>query len=412
MSRERDVSRMVSAGDDVVIADAVRSPLGSLGTDGAIARIRPAVLLAQTAWALLDRTLLEPAAVTQVVVAGGPPFERIAKDACVHLGITAPLHTPADGTSAPRSTLAAASHLAGGKDVVLVLASSPPATVLPTDSRQHLAEAELLADRWRIDREDLDAYARLSRQRACEVAAMGEFCPEIIPAVAWSTQSRVVVTADETIGAAVDTGAALDDGRQRLHAGNLGCAAVGAAATLLLGADRALELGVRARARILALAERVDPSDGRLRDPMAASRAALGRSGIEPNDLDHYEVDEEFPSFALAWQREFAADLDRFNPRSGSIGLGHPGPAAGLRSLATMLSALEATGGRLGLQTTEGPGCPGDALLLESVTSSCCAHDALGVGLAKVPTWRLVPTPTDTRTRTRSVTDKMTRGLR
>lgn len=383
------MSKIVSCAEDVVIADAVRSPLGSLGPHGAVARIRPGVLLAQTAWALLDRTLLEPAAVTKVVVAGGPGFERIARDACLHLGVTAPVVVPGDASSTRGSILPAASRSVGHTDVVLVLAGSRAAARPPANDGEQLAEAERIAVRWGIGRGDLDAYARLSRQRACEVAAMGEFGPEIIPAVAWSTQSRVVVTADETIGAATDAGASdSSDHSGRLHPGNISRAAVGAAATVLLGADRALELGVRPRARILAMAGSAGPGESPDDGPMAASRAVLTRSGLVTNDLDHYEVSEELPVVPLAWQREFGADLDRFNPRSGSIGLGHPGPAAGLRSLATTLSAVEATGGRLALHVTDGPGGAGDAVLLESMPSTCCSHEALGIGLAKAPTWR------------------------
>jgi acetyl-CoA acyltransferase len=88
-------------------------------------------------------------------------------------------------------------------------------------------------------------------------------------------------------------------------------------------------------------------------------------TGVEPDELDHYEISEAFASIPLAWQREFDADMNRLNPRGGSIGLGRPGPAAGLRSLATTLSALEATGGKLGIQVSEGLGSAGDALLIE-----------------------------------------------
>jgi acetyl-CoA acetyltransferase len=99
--------------------------------------------------------------------------------------------------------------------------------------------------------------------------------------------------------------------------------------------------------------------------PIRAAHTVLEHIGVDADKLDHYEISEAFPSIPLAWQKEFSADTYRLNPRGGSIGLGCPGPAAGLRSLATTLSALEATGGQLGIQASEGIGSAGDALLLE-----------------------------------------------
>jgi acetyl-CoA acetyltransferase len=162
----------------------------------------------------------------------------------------------------------------------------------------------------------------------------------------------------------------------RLHAGNVSQPVMGAAAAILVRGDRAIELGLRPRARILGLAEYAHTRGSRLCGPIQAARAVLDCTGIDPDELDHYEISEAFPSIPLAWQREFDADINRLNPRGGSIGLGRPGPASGLRSLATALSALEATGGRLGIQVSEGVGSAGDALVLESLPRNCCTRSA------------------------------------
>lgn len=377
----------MSAGEGMVIADAVRSPLGRSGPNGSLAGIRPAVLIAPLALAVLDRTSLEPAAVTSVLIAGGPSFEEVARETCALIGVTPRPPTPLGPSGSQQSIIHTAAHAVGRSDVVLVLATSnqDPSSAPPCASRRGIA-AELVASQWKLGRDELDAYAQRSRRRAREVAAMGEFNPEIIPAVAWSPNSRILVAVDETITGHLPRG----DGaplfydpdiafRYReigwhLHAGNVSHPVIGAAAAILVGNDRAAELGVQPRARIVALDEWAHTPGPQLCGPIQASRAVLERSGLDPGDLDHYEISEEFPSIPLAWQQEFNADTDRLNPRGGSIGLGHPGPAAGLRSLVTTLSALEATGGRLGILASEGHGSAGDALILERLPrSGCCS---------------------------------------
>jgi len=378
-----EATKVVRTAEDVVIADAVRSPLGRCGPGGSLADLRPPVLLAQVASAVLDRTLLEPAAVTKVLIAGGRGFEDLAREACLIIGVSARPQAPLGPGSTQQSIIHTAARAVGTRDVVLILGTTKPessATSCRLSPRG--IRAELVASWWKMSRAEVDAYAQQSRQRAREVAAMGEFRPEIIPAVAWSPESCVVIEADETIVGDLppDNGGPLfynsDIARQypeigwRLHAGNVSQPVIGAAAAILVGHDRAIELGVRPRARILALAECAHTPGRRLCGPIRAATAVLEHTGIDHNQLDHYEISEAFPSIPLAWQREFDADMNRLNPRGGSIGLGSPGPAAGLRSLATTLSALEATGGRLGIQVSEGLGSGGDALMLELVPRS------------------------------------------
>ena len=364
-------------GEDLVIADAVRSPLS--WADGALAAISPRALLAQTASALLDRTRLEPSAVTQTLIAGGSDFDRVARDACALMGIPPEAHLPSPHRGAPGSVLHRAAGMIGPRDVLLVLATSNTDRDSPAISPRRVVDAEIVASRWRLRRDDLDAYAKSSRSRANEVASMGEFASETVPAVAWSTHSRTVVTADQTLTTSASpfpmTARRHPYVGRHLRAQDVSRPAIGAAATILVGAERASELGIRPHARILALATIGDDPLGC--GPISASQAAFERAGVHPNDIDHYEVSEAFSSIPLAWRQEFDADPDRFNPRGGSIALGRPGPASGLRSLATTLSALRTTGGRLGLLASEGPGQAGDAMLVEFLPRTCCSRDAL-----------------------------------
>jgi len=190
----------IRTGEDVVIADAVRSPLGRYGPGGSLTDVRPSVLLAQVASALLDRTLLEPAAVTSVLIAGGLGFEDVARETCSLIGVAARPRAPLGPGSTQQSIIHTAARAVGTHDVVLVLGTTKPGSSETSRglSRRGIS-AELVASWWKLSRAEVDAYAQQSRRRAREVAAMGEFGPEIIPAVAWSPESRVVIEADETI---------------------------------------------------------------------------------------------------------------------------------------------------------------------------------------------------------------------
>ena len=243
--------------------------------------------------------------------------------------------------------------------------------------------AELVAARWKLGRQQLDDYAARSRQRAEEVAAVGEFQPEIAPVTVWTSSSRSVVYADETVqsrGATENlaTFPPLFHDREiesrfpeigwHITEGNSSRWADGASAMIIASERRAAELGLQPWARFVALAESDDDLTTELCGPIRATRTVLKQSGIQVDDLDHYEISEAFASIPLAWQYEFAADSDRLNPRGGAIALGHPIGASGVRSMATMLNALEATGGRLGLQAMEGAGSTANVAIIEKLS--------------------------------------------
>jgi acetyl-CoA acyltransferase len=151
----------------------------------------------------------------------------------------------------------------------------------------------------------------------------------------------------------------------KVTAGNSSQITDGAAALLLMSEERASELGLRPRARILASSVCGDDPTLMLTGPIPATHRVLARAGVSIEDVDAIEVNEAFASVPLAWQAEFGVPEDRLNPRGGAIALGHPLGASGARLMTTMINHLEATGGRLGLQTMCEAGGMANATLIE-----------------------------------------------
>jgi acetyl-CoA acetyltransferase family protein len=150
-----------------------------------------------------------------------------------------------------------------------------------------------------------------------------------------------------------------------ITAGNSSQLADGAAAVLIMGDDIAEELGLTPRARFHAFGLAADDPIMMLTGPIPATERALRRSRLSLADIDHYEVNEAFAPVPMAWAQHFGADPARLNPRGGAIALGHPLGASGARLLTTMLYALEATGGRFGLQTMCEAGGMANATIIE-----------------------------------------------
>jgi acetyl-CoA acetyltransferase len=182
---------------------------------------------------------------------------------------------------------------------------------------------EIVADRWEITREEMDAFALESHRRAARATAAGRFAAEILPV------------------------------------------AVGAAALLIMSGERAAALGLRPRARFhtFALAG-VDPIE-MLSGPIPATRAALERSGLGIDDIDLAEVNEAFASVPLAWLRDLDADPDRLNVNGGAIALGHPLGATGARLMTSLVHEMERSGARYGLQAMCEGGGTANATILE-----------------------------------------------
>jgi len=224
--------------------------------------------------------------------------------------------------------------------------------------------AELIADRWGLTREDLDAFGARSQQLAERATEEGRFEREIVPVTAKRLDRESgkvsgldeLVTRDEGIrpGTTVEKLAALQpafrkpDGK--ITAGNSSQITDGASAALIMSEEAASRLGLTPRARFTGFAlAGVDPVS-MLTGPIPATAKVLERTGLSISDIDHFEVNEAFASVVLAWEKEYKADPAKVNPNGGAIALGHPLGASGTKLLATLLHELERTGGRWGLQ--------------------------------------------------------------
>jgi acetyl-CoA acetyltransferase family protein len=237
--------------------------------------------------------------------------------------------------------------------------------------------AELVAAKWKLSREQLDALSAESHRRADETSRSGGFAREIVPI---TTPDGTVVSVDESIRPGTTTEKlgglkpALEDAAMHerfpqiqwsVTAGNSSQITDGASAMLIMTAAKAEELGLRPRARIHAMSVLGDDPLYMLTAPIPATERALSRSGLTASDIDHFEVNEAFASVPLAWQASFDVDPARLNPRGGAIALGHPLGASGCRLMTTMIYGLEDTGGRYGLQTMCEAGGMANATIIE-----------------------------------------------
>ena len=222
--------------------------------------------------------------------------------------------------------------------------------------------AERIADKWGITRDDADAFGLLSQQRAAEAWAEGRFGSQIVPIDAPDvddegkpTGSTHTVSRDEGLREttleklATLKPVAREDG---VHtAGSSSQISDGAAAVLLTTAEKADELGLRPRARVVdTCLVGVDPVL-MLTGPIDATQRLLERTGLTMDDIDVTEINEAFASVVLAWAKELDVDLAKVNPNGGAIALGHPLGGTGAVLMTKALHELERTGGRYGLVT-------------------------------------------------------------
>ncbi|MFC5061801.1 thiolase family protein [Actinomycetospora atypica] len=388
---------------EAVIVDAVRTPVGRGRAGGALAAVHPIDLLAGTLEALVERTGLDPALVEDVICGCaqqvGEQSGNIGHNASLAAGF--PETVPGTtinrqcGSSQQAAAFAAQGVIAGAYDVVVAcgvesMSAVPIGSSRPTSRGERTARrypeglvnqgvsAELVAQRWKLGREDLDAYAAESHRRAAESWTSGFFDDEVVPVVSSIGEHRT----DETVrGTTTAEGLAglrpsfrTDEMASRfpeidwsITPGNSSPLTDGASAVLIMDADRAEALGLRPRARFHAFSVVGDDPLLMLTGPIPATHKVLSRAGLTLDGIDAYEVNEAFASVPLAWQREFGADPARLNPRGGAIALGHALGSSGTRLLVTLLHHLEATGGRYGLQTMCEAGGMANGTIIERI---------------------------------------------
>ena len=233
--------------------------------------------------------------------------------------------------------------------------------------------AEMIADKWDISREDLDAFSVRSHQRAARATAEGRFENEIIPVAVRDDEGHdtdEVFAADEGIrpDSSIETLAKLkpafkEDGK--VTAGNSSQITDGASAVLIMSEEKANALGLRPRARFHAFAlAGVDPVT-MLTGPIPATTTVLERAKLTMDDIDAVEINEAFASVVLAWEKEHHPNMELVNPNGGAIALGHPLGASGGKLTATLLNELERTNGRYGLLTMCEGGGLANATIIE-----------------------------------------------
>jgi acetyl-CoA acyltransferase len=390
-----------------VIVDTVRTAGGK--RNGKLSGWHPADLAAETLKALVERNDIDPAIVDDVIMGCvmqvGAQALNVGRNAVLAAGW--PESVPATtidrqcGSSQQSAHFAAQGVMAGAYDVV-VAAGVEVMSLVPMGASAMVKDvgfpfgdamglryadrgglvpqgisAEIIADKWGLTREELDAFGLRSQERAAIARDEGRFDNEIIPVRAKPRDKETgalietdeMVTADEGIReTSMEKLAQLKpafkpDGK--VTAGNSSQITDGASAALIMSEEKAAELGLTPRARFhtFALAG-VDPIE-MLTGPIPATQKALERSGLSLDDIDLIEINEAFASVVLAWERELKPDMDKVNVNGGAIALGHPLGCSGTKLLATLLNELERTGGRYGLQTMCEGGGMANATIIE-----------------------------------------------
>ncbi|MDP1632518.1 MAG: thiolase family protein [Caulobacter sp.] len=369
---------------DVVIVDAVRTPIGRFR--GRLAGVRADHTGAVVLNALLVRQGLSPDVVDDVifgcVTQVGEQSGNIARTALLSAGW--PESIPGMTVDRKCGSAEAAVHaavgliMAGAAEVVVAGGAESMSRVPMGGNRDVHGEvfgwklterfnlasqgvaAELICDKWGLSRDDLDGYAVESHRRAAAAADAGRFDNEIVsvPVDDWAEKDAEpsgLFTADETIrrGTNREKLSTLKtsfrpDGR--VTAGNASQISDGASAVLLMSAVAAKRLNLKPRARIRSIVSVGSDPELMLTGPIAASRKAAERAGLNLSEIGLFEVNEAFAPVPLIWMKETGVGHDRLNVNGGAIALGHPLGATGTRLLTTLLNELELRDAQFGLQ--------------------------------------------------------------
>jgi acetyl-CoA acyltransferase len=387
---------------EAVIVDTVRTAFGK--RKGALAGWHPTDLLGFTLKALVERSGVDPERVDDVVggciTQSGEQGCNVTRNAWVAGGL--PWHVPATtvdrqcGSSQQAMHFVAASVMAGLYDIAIAcgvesmtrapMASNAQGGTGPfstsfldvIDGRlwAQFQVAQVLAERWKISREDMDEFALESHRRAAAATDSGHFAKEILPVPIKDADGNLtgdVLSVDEGIRrdttldklASLPSAQTWDDAAPDITAGNSSQMTDGAAAMIIADRATAERLGLPIRARLAHFAVGAEDPAIVLSAPNPVTRKLLARSGMSIDDFDAMECNEAFAAIALMWAREFVPDMERYNPNGGAIAIGHPLGATGVRITTTLLNQLEATGGRYGFQTMCEGGGQANATVIE-----------------------------------------------
>ena len=388
---------------EVVIVEAVRTPVGK--RNGGLSTLHPAESLAAVQHAVVDRSGIDPAVVDQVVAGCvsqiGEQAFNIGRTAWLSAGL--PLEVAATTVdtqcgSSQQATGLATALLAGGVVDVAIACGVEAMSRVPIGSNasgnfgrpipksyfekyeftSQFEGAERIAEKWGVTRADADQFGFRSQQLAAQAWAEGRYEDQIVPVDARDlgedgkpTGTTHQVTRDEGLREttleklAGLKAVAREDG---VHtAGTSSQISDGAAAILLTTAEKADELGLTPRARVVdTCLVGVDPVL-MLTGPIDATRKLLARTGLTIADIDTFEINEAFASVVLAWAKELEVPMEKVNPNGGAIALGHPLGGTGAILLTKALNELERTGGRYGLVTMCCGGGLGTGTIIERI---------------------------------------------
>jgi acetyl-CoA acyltransferase len=381
---------------DVVIVDAVRTPLGR--RNGWLRATHPARLGSAVLYEALARAQLDPLLVDHVVFGCVSQVSEQTFNLARNVALDAelPVHIPATTLdfqcgSSQQAVHVGAAMIAAGQAEVVIAGGVESMTRIPMGSSigdgglspfterimaQHNMipqgmAADKIAAKWNIPREEVDRIGYESHLRAARAQEAGHFERELLPLEGVDDEgSPFTVTHDQGVraSASLEKMATLDpvftpDGVTT--AGNSSQISDGAAAVVLTTAEKARALGLKPRARLVSMVTVGSDPHLMLTGPLDATRKVLQRAGMRLDEIDLFEINEAFAAVIAMWHKEIGADMRRVNVHGGAIALGHPLGASGARLMTTLLNALETHGGRYGLQSMCCGGGMGTGTIIE-----------------------------------------------
>ncbi|WP_413454678.1 acetyl-CoA C-acetyltransferase [Glutamicibacter sp. FR1] len=364
---------------EAYIIDALRTPVGRRGKS--LAQLHPLDLAAAPLAKLVTRNNIDSEQYDEIILGCidqlGPQAMDIARNAWLAAGLSE--HVP--GTTVERQcgsgqqavSYAAQAVMSGTSDLVIAggvqsMSSIPLSysNAAATDfgfpdpysgskrwaaryGEQEISQfrgAEMMAERWGLDRTQLEDFAVRSHERALNAQTQGYFDREILAldGLAADEGPRPVDRAKmQSLAPIIDGG---------VHTAATASQMSDGAAMLLIASESAVKrYGLKPRARIHHISARGDDPVMMLSAPIRATQHALARAGMRIEDMDRIEINEAFAAVVLAWQQETGADMSKVNVNGGAIALGHPIGATGARLMTSLLHELERSDTRFGLQT-------------------------------------------------------------
>src|SRR5215218_9766773 len=390
------------AASDALVFDAIRTPRGKGKSNGSLHATKPVDLVVGLMHEMLVRNeRLDPNRVDDVVLGCVSPVgdqgADIAKTAAIKAGLpdtVAGVQLNRFCASGLEAVNIAAQKVASGWEDLGSAGGAwamDPETNYDTSFIPQGIGADLIATVEGFSREDVDAYAARSQERAAAAREAGKFSSSVIPVL--DINDHVVLDHDEFIrpGTTVETLSGLKpsfaamgemggfdavalqkyhwvEQIDHVHTPGNSSGIVDGASLLAIGNEKmGQELGLKGRARILATAvSGADPTI-MLTGPAPASKKALAKAGISVDDLDLVEINEAFAAVVLRFVKDMGLDMDKVNVNGGAIAMGHPLGATGGMILGTLVDELERTGGRYGLATLCVGGGMGIATVLERI---------------------------------------------